>query len=751
MGPVLFILFVSLSVILPGSMITGLLCAREREVCPRDLLGAAAVAAGTALFFLIWPALRWAGIGHGSVALFSALISAVLMYIVSRDPAARSLSLSALRSVFSAESAAFLSLAAVFSAYLTHDAAALYHSDELLRMAVAAASMREFPAQNIFVHSGLMHYYYAAEFLAGSASAITRIPLETVYLRYLVPFNWFCLFLGMRAILSLFRPGYWRLAPYLAFLAFFLVHPKMLFNFAFRQNSFALGLAAAAMPLLVFSASRGLVPGLAVSALMPALITLSKGTFGALYLVFFVSYLSLFPGRRARVIFTLAAGAALWLLAYLSLSGQGFNAGGLIKFGPVPGWLREFLPDYTLSPRLLAYFSEWSGIPGRLLSALPAVIENLATFLILAALPLIALSFWARGAVKEGGRISEEGRVVLSTAAVMAAACVIFVLFHYYNHVGAHGYWVFFSAWLCGAAALPFFFSDLKPVLTPRSVPVFLAAPLADLAVSTLDRYGAFTAWPGRDWCVRGAIAGGTLFIWSAWRWASRSRDEKKPADDGGARRRSLEVFLSGFLLFAAVYCLLRRGAAANLLLYASWIPALASYPLLRVFGPPAFRLGGWRVLAAIPFVVALSHAPKFVYWASGAKRANLEPWTDDNRRACEVMERATGGGGLYLHNVLDRTVFAQAALCGGRMYASVYSDWVWESEPLYSGAAAEADAFFSGSMPDPCGWLAARGIGHVYWDSNGRSYGFPGAAEPGCLSRVYSGGNVALYEFDGP
>ncbi|HOW90549.1 MAG TPA: hypothetical protein PL037_09710, partial [Elusimicrobiales bacterium] len=372
------------------TFIAVLLFGRYADGRAREALCAASLLSGFMFQTVLWGALRWAGAGYGAVVAAHCAASAVLGIMALRGAAGRAAFMGAMRSFFSAEAAAFLALAVLLAALFTYDSVPLYYGDELLRMSMAWSAGNGLPAQNILVWTGVLKYYYAAEFFAGSASAVTGAPLETVYFRFFLPLNWTLLFFGIRGVLAQYKPGFRRYVPHAAFLLFFVSHVNMLTHFTFRQNTLAVGLAALSVSAAWTCLSGGGGPLLLVCAASPALVTLVKAPCGALLLVFFCA-LVLLGAVRGHIGKTGAAAAAvssmaLWYLAYRSFCGGGFrDAGSLLGLGAVMGSMPEFLPEYIAPPALLSALPDMFGAAGGLMAGALVTAENLLSFLVIGA------------------------------------------------------------------------------------------------------------------------------------------------------------------------------------------------------------------------------------------------------------------------------------------------------------------------------------------------------------------------------
>ncbi len=680
-----FIFFVFFGSVLPGILLTLLFMKRLVKTSRPEVLCAISLLSGLIFQISLWAALRCEDISYNAVSVIHIAVVLALAFTVLREKERREEFYGILKYIFSSETAVFLALAVAIAAYLTYDKVQLYYHDELFRMSLARAAQKSIPLQNMFVWTGGIKYYYAAEFYAGSVSAITKIPLETVYFRFMLPFNWLLLFFGMKGILGQYNSAYKRYIPHAAFLILFLSHVKMLVHFTFRQNTFALGLAVLAMSALWTALSLGAVFPLFVCGAAPAFLTCIKAPFGALYLTFFC--LAVILGFRAGLITWKRGAAAIlfgiiaWFTAYRSLAGQGFQgAGSLFEISTRPGWLREFLPEYILNPGLLDALAVKPGYSGGVLIAGLQTLENVLTVLVAGMLPLIAAVFCLYPNNKSAG----AARIALSSAiGVFITGAFIFCFIHYRISNGSDSYWLFFSVWMLEAAAYPIFLADLNPRLLPRLIALCALVPLVNFIFSLSVKYGHFEQ-------IRGMMP---------W-WL--------PA----------------------------------------WILSAAAYPLFAAeLNPSTFRRRV-ALLAIIPFLVALSQAPKCLYWAAGWKTWNTEGWTQNNQEACDVFNSRAGSDKVYLHNILGRYCLTMAAMCRGRMYASYCSgDGVWEDAKTYSAALADAGRFFNGETGRPCGWLKERSIGYIYWDKTGSAYKFPEVVKSlKFLSKIYDSGNAALY-----
>lgn len=734
-----FIIFFCLGTVLPGIFLT-VLFMKKTELRPAtEALCAVSLLSGLVFQIPLWYALRWGGLGYGAVAAVHAAVFSALAYLALRDKEGRASSGALLRSVFSVETAVFAAAAAAVAAYLTYGPIQFYHRDELFRMSLAWAVQKEIPLQNMLVWTGLAKYYHVAEFFAGSASALTGTPVETVYFRFMLPLNWVLLFFGMRGLLVQYKPGFGRYIPHAAFLLFFLSHVKMLAHFTFRQNTFALGLTVLAMSGLWTAFSSGSLFPLLVCCAAPALITLSKAPFGALFLVFLTLFAvlgareGLFTKRRAAAAVLL--GAVAWYAAYRSLAGHGFQgAVSLFEISSRPGWLREFLPEYILHPGLLAALGARPGHLGGLLVFGLQTLENALTVLVSGILPLTAAACWFYFSV-ERGRAAKT--VILSAAGVFITGTILFCFVHYRISNGGDSYWLFFSAWMLGAAAYPVFLAELEPRSLPRLAALCSVVPFILLSAAIAGRTG--TAGPA----VLIPIAAASTALFLLYRG---SGTESGPAEKWPLSAPA--TFLAGLAFF--VFWVYNGGGATGSYWWflGAWILSAAAYPLFLAELRPRTFFRRAALLAIIPFLVGISHAPKHFYWAAEWKNWNIEGWTKSNQEACSVLNSRPGENKIYLHNILDRYCLTMAAMCRGRMYVNYFSgDAVWEDKNIYSSAKAEADRFFNGEIDRPCAWLAERGIGYIYWDATGSVYKFPALVKDmGFLSKIYQGGTVSLY-----
>jgi len=742
-----FCLFVILGAVLPGVFLAGIFMGGKDSSAGAEAGGAAALLAGLVFQMSLWGALRWAGAGYALVAAVHAAAAAALGAAALRRPEARAFCFSALRSFLSVETAVFVGLAAALAAFLTYGNIQFYYDDELFRMSLASETLKGIPIQNMLVWKGLMKYYYATEFYAASACAVTGIPLETVYFRFLLPFNWTLLFFGMRGTLAVLRPEFRRYVPHAAFLLFFLAHVKQLFNFAFRQNTFALGLSVLAVSALSSFLSTGALFPLLLSALAPALITLAKAPCGALYLALFCAAL-LLALRDGTIRFRTAAAAAVpaiggWFLAYRALSGEGFQGvGSLFKIGAVLASRQEFLPQYLVPPDLLSALSS-RGPAGALAVSGLITLENLLTVLVLAVLPLTAAALAERA---WAGRPGSGPDAILRKSAVIVfiVGALLYCFVHFRLAPDGDFYWLIFSVWLLGAVSYPLMLEAVRPWLSTRRVLLLAAVPAIDLAATLAFKSGLSVRFAGLlaerpAWLFPALLLVMALAVYAWYAWRKRTPTLAQA------------VFLLGTALFAVLHYRISSGRHRELFFASTWLLAASAYPLFSAELSPRTFLRKAALLAVIPLLVALSNGPRFFYWASAAKTFKPYPWTADNMNACRELNRTENDGRLYLHNVLNHSAYTLAAMCRKRMYVSYYTEGVWEDKALYAEASKGAELFFSGKLAEPCRWLEERNIGHVYWDASGSPYPFGAAAgKMSFLERVYQGGNVSLYSVGG-
>ena len=757
----LFAGFVFFGAMLPGAILTPAFSRRSKKIPGPEAMAAVALLSGFIFQLVLWAALRWAGFSYYAVSVAHAAVVSALAVFALRDKHGRAGCGVIMKSVFSAETAVFLAAAVVLAAYFTYDKVPLYYGDELFRMSLAWAAQKGIPAQNMLVYSGVMHYYYAAEFFAGSASSVTKIPLETIYFRFLLPLNWTLLFFGIRGILAQYNPGFKRYIPHAAFLLFLLAHPNMLTHFTFRQNTFALGLAVLAMSVLWTAIACEACFPLVVCCAAPALITLAKAPCGALCLFFFC--LAAILGARSgllekkRAAAAVILGVAAWWLAYNALSGQGFQTGSLLKIAVVPGSLQELLPDYIANPGLLAVLPLELGFFGRILGAVLKTIENGLSVLVIGLVPMIAAMFWFYSVRKKKEDLlsGPSGITLISAAAVVLVGAFFYCFVHYTIANGSDRYWLFFSLWMLSAVAYPFALEEFAPWLSARHITLFALVPAIDLAASAAYKLGYSgrlfgmipkTFQTGLAILVLGILPAAAAFFWRSY---NRGRSSALPGSKEVTAVSALAVFVVGTVAFFFIHYKLIDGPHKELVYLATWILAISACPLLLIEMKPRTFIGRSAVFALVPFLVALSHVPKYSYWASELKHFNGEGWTQERARACDILNSGGQDGKLYVHNILNRRTSALGAMCRKRMYVSGGLTYcgVWEDPQLYSPAHREAADFFNGKMPAPCYWLKAHNIGHVFWDSSGAPFKFPEAVKRmKFLDKIYQGGNVSLY-----
>ena len=758
----IFLLFVCLGAVLPGIFITLLFLKRSGKIPGPEALCAIALLSGFIFLIAFWAALRWVGADYNAVTIIHLALVAVLAVFSLRDSENRNRFYAVMKSIFSAETAVLLVAAVALAAYLTYDKVQLYYGDELFRMSLVWAAQKSIPAQNMLVHSGIMHYYYATEFFAGSVASITRIPLETVYLRFMLPLNWILLYFGMKGILAQHKPDFKRYIPHAAFLLFFVAHVNMLTHFTFRQNTFALGLSVLGMSALWTALSSGAAYPLLICCVAPAFITLAKAPCGALCMLFFC--LSVILGARSgligrkRAAVAVLLGTAAWVLAYKSLSGQGFqDADSLLRIGVVAGSLQELLPEYIVNPGLLAVLPVEFGFPGSIMGAALQTIENSLSVLVIGIVPLIAAISWFYCTNKRrNARLPDPVRIVMISAVIVFMTGAVFYCFVHYRIIhGSDRYWLFFSIWMLSAVGYPLLLEELVPWFSLRRLALLAFIPAVDLLASLSINLGYtkrfFGLIPKTFEFGIAILVLGIVPAVAAWFWLY-SGNAKRDALIGLKKitaASALGFLLAGVAVFVFLHYRIYFGAHKNMLFFATWLLAASIYPLFLYEFSPRTGLGLIAVFSLIPVTVALSHAPKYSYWASELKSYNGEGWTQDNQLACDILNSSGEDGELYIHTRLNGRVWALAAMCRKRMYVSGRGNYegVWEDRKMYSAARSEAVDFFNGKMPQPCFWLKKKGIGYVYWDAIGSPFKFPEMVKSMTfLDKIYRGGNVALY-----
>jgi len=746
---VLFIVFVCLGVILPGALLTVLFAGKD-DGLREGGLPALVFLAGFIFCFPLWAGCRLGGLSYGWTAVVHFSIVALLAFFSFKDRSARDRLLSLPRLFFSAENAVSLALVSGFVAWFTYDSLIFYHGDELLRLSFAGAAQRGLPAQNLLAHSGILRYYYATEFFAGTASAVLGIPLETVYFRLMLGLNWLLLLVGMKGLASQYKPGSCRYAPHFAFLLFMLLQPRLLPHFAFRQHTFGLGLFTLSVSALWTAFSSGKLFPLALCALSAALMTSAKAPFGALYLVFIGSALAagfkrgLIRGSRA-VIFA-ALTFFFYLIVYKALTGAFHGAGAIISFGIGEEWYKEFLASYIYAPGTAAYMC------ARLGTAAPVFLNLLENLIMISAaglLPCISALAVMRGlAVKRGGlepSADTAYAVLTGGAAVFVAGMLLYLFVHFTVCGGSDSYWLLFPVLILGSVAYPLMLCGIAEEASPRRLGLLALVPCAELLVSLSVKVGGpqgFAAVFGSGALDLALFAASAALLFLSARWF---RSAEAAASGSASRAREWGVFLAGLSLFILVSYKFELGRYKDLLFFASWIPAAALFPLLlREFEPS----GALKAFAVIPFIVGLSHAPKSLYWAEQTRNYSSGGRSAETLAACSVLNAGPGADKLYLHNVLDTDVFYLAGACRRRMYVSQRTNPMWEDETVYVKAREEAEKFFDGRMAQPCCWLKARNIGYIYLDAAAGSSKFlkllPGR---NWLKPVYSGKQISLYE----
>jgi hypothetical protein len=713
----LFLLFVALFVVIPGAAIVSAAGPRLDGI-PSEELGVLSVLSGLSIFLIVWMLSRWLGIGYQVLAFaYPVLIMAVAAVQLSRC-GGRAACSAALAGIFSRESLFFLLLSLPLAAWLTYADPAFYYEDEQLRLAIARSVIDGLPLQNPMLYTGEMRYHFAAEFFAGSASAVMGIPLETVYFRFLLPFNWWLLFISLRAVSA--GVGTFKAAPFMGFALFLLAHTKMVAHFTFRQNTFSLALAALTVALLYTCFRRRLLVALPLICVSPALAFIAKVPMGALLLALVCA--SMLAGwREGRI----SAGSALGCAAISSAlcgavygglfwdpSGQ---SGQLFSVGTRPGWLREFFPEWM--PRLSAV---GAALPyGKFFSGLSEMVENFGTMGVSGAVPLSAAAYLFLRPRYEPSEIS----LLKAGLAVFIISLLLFSFLHFTVANGSDSYWAFFGSWLLGICVFPFYAarlcSDFGPVkLAAAALPAVGGISAAGLSFLFPFSPPAWVAWP-------------MLCSVSAIMFLRHLTGRKVPI-------LFWAVWWSGLVLFSSF------SKGAWWWFAASWAAGLACGGMLSSrLGPGRMRAALAAMLLAVPFSAAVS-APRYLSWASAWKTWTRESWSAENKEACAVV-RVSGQKGLLLHNRLEGTVFAMAAGCARRMFVSAANEGIWEERGLYASAREEAVSFFSGKIAGCCGWLDKRGVSHVYVESAGTS--FQGTDRCECLVKVYSGPEVSVYE----
>ena len=165
--------------------------------------------------------------------------------------------------------------------------------------------------------TGILKYHYLVDFYAGSASVVAGIPLPVVYFRFLLPFCWLFVLVGLRGILKRHNPsaGVFWLAG--AFALFFLSHENQVSHLTFRDNMFALGLAVLGMSTLWAGLAGDAFAWAALAAAATGPATFAKAPGGSLYAAFVCLCAALYwrAGRLSlpRAAALCAIAASCWL------------------------------------------------------------------------------------------------------------------------------------------------------------------------------------------------------------------------------------------------------------------------------------------------------------------------------------------------------------------------------------------------------------------------------------------------------
>jgi hypothetical protein len=518
--------YVFLTNALTGVVLASYLSSRKQARAPVEASAAIALLLGLAFHIVSWAGLRWVGFGYNGVKIFHAA-AVLLLATIWLDGERRRRGLAILRSYFSREAWLFWIIALAAAAYFTYAPIQNYYNDEPLRVGVAAAASRSFPAQTPFIWKGLLKYHYEADFYAGSTSAAIGIPLAILYFRFLLLFNWSLLFFALRGIVRQAKPTASRYWPVAVFCLFFLAHGNQVTHLTFRENSFALGLAILGISTLWTGLIVEDAAAIAVACAAAAPVSFAKAPCGALYVAFVCLLLILFAHAR-KISKTFAAAAGLLCIAGFALTyrifltGARLGSGGhLLKIGFDLGSLQEFAPYLFVNPMLIRLLVK-AHIP--LMRDVLFVNENLLTLARLSALPLLSFAaFFLRGAARNAWQDETDAALLLKAAfGTFLTASFLFCFVHYRISDSSDRYWVWFGLWIFSGIA----YALLPLIPNPRNLP--RALRLASAFMLLVAAGYTLRFWPLVRWHANSNVENWSPEYYSACRYI----DEHAAPDD---------------------------------------------------------------------------------------------------------------------------------------------------------------------------------------------------------------------------